>query len=421
MTTHVITNALVAAAAFTVLLAGAPLTHAACSMSQGDFDGNGTMDLRVRGDAARQVLELSDRGASVSVRLSCNGDADFEDATDIDQTIPGAFETFDVQLGGRDDIVIVFTKDAVDATVIKNLLLTLGPGGNTAELDLLSRLFHSSVTAEVQGGAGADVLRIFPAFSGAAVIVRGDLGAGDDMLDVLDPEISTGGAFLLNVDLGPGRNLATVPLPGLSSSFASIDLEGGDVLTGTDTVSVTVPQDFLRQRARFFFAAALRRGDDVFSVDLGSKDPFVIDATSEAHFSAAGGEGDDAVGGALLSGSAHAGVFELGLSGGPGSDVVTLDWSDLQGSGTDVVRLDGGDGNDTVIASVESTTTTALLDLLVAGGRGADTVYQALLAAPNLRFPVGGSTILDGGRDTPDTCLTFGSERISRIDCEPLF
>jgi hypothetical protein len=102
--------------------------------------------------------------------------------------------------------------------------------------------------------------------------------------------------------------------------------------------------------------------------------------------------------------------------------MISVDWNELDGAGTGVLRLEGGDGNDTVIASVDTVSAATLLaDLMESGGRGADTVYQGLIAAPNVRFPVGGFAILDGGRDTPDTCLTFASDRISTTDCEPLF
>jgi hypothetical protein len=435
MTKRTIARTWAMATAVTVLLAAAPHVRAACSLTQGDFDGNGSLDVRIRGDAGRQVLRIEEAGEAFAVGLSCNGDEDFDDPTDIRLEFAlGPVETYDIQLGGRDVISYFFEKEERTASETKNLALTLGPGGNTITLEFFTGLNHSSFTVDLQGGTGADVVTIDQLLAGnAALILRGDLGAGDDTLEIKDsPELvaNVGGAgrtMLMNLDLGLGRNRATLPAFSLDNSFASFDLEGGDAPTGADTVRLVVPEAgvVLKQGGRYFFDAALRKGDDAFGLDqVPAATPGVsvsTDATSEAHIHVDGGEGNDAMA-TVLERSVHEGVFDLRLSGGLGTDFISVDWNELGGTGTGALRLDGGDGNDTVIASVDTVSAATLLaDLLESGGRGADTVYQGFIAAPNVRFPVGGSTVLDGGRDAPDACFIFASDRISTTDCEPLF
>jgi hypothetical protein len=420
---------MVAAAAAAVLLVGARPVAAACSIVQGDFDANGTLDMRIRGDAGPQFLKVIDDGAQTDVRLSCNGDEDFTDPTDIFILTEEPVETFDVALGGKDNIRFTLFAPSAEVRTRRDLTLTLGPGGNLVGIDGALALNQGSLMVDLQGGAGPDRVTIGPAFSRAALIVRGDLGAGDDSFEFGLTEATTSGATaLIGVDLGLGNNQVIYQMPSLLNAMVSVDVEGADVPTARDAVRLEIlPTIPLTQKARFYFDAWLRRGDDALGIEsLGTPAPgFTIDATSEARIHVDGGEGNDVLA-AALERSAHQGLFALRLNGGLGNDVISLDWNELGGTGgtgVDRLRLDGGEGNDTVMASLGTqSAATVLLDLLELGGRGADTVYQALLGAPNLRFPVSGATVLDGGRDRPDTCVGFGTatQRMLEIDCEPV-
>jgi hypothetical protein len=98
------------------------------------------------------------------------------------------------------------------------------------------------------------------------LILRGDLGAGDDTLEIQDfpqdvadtPGAGAGRTILMGVDLGLGRNRVTLPAFGLDGSFASFDVEGGDAPTAGDTVRLVIPEGglVLKQRGRFFCSAA---------------------------------------------------------------------------------------------------------------------------------------------------------------------
>lgn len=57
----------------------------ACSVTTGDFDGNGTDDLRIVGDLKNQhvlITEHNTGGNQTRVQVDCNGDADFTDGGD---------------------------------------------------------------------------------------------------------------------------------------------------------------------------------------------------------------------------------------------------------------------------------------------------------------------------------------------------
>jgi hypothetical protein len=413
MMKRIVTRLFVAAAAVAALLAGAGAARAACSATAGDFDGNGSIDLRLRGDAGPQFLSLTDTESGVAVRLSCNGDDDVDDPTDIVRTFPGPIETFDIQLGGRDRIlIIVFASGSA-----KNMLFTLGPGGNAVSCTITPTASHFSVTFDIQGGPGADSVTLLNnAVSSSALVVRGDLGAGDDRL-VLSTGDLADATQLVGVDLGPGRNEARLTWSRAAHSFVSASIDGGDVATGTDIVTLGGLLQ-LQRAARVFLELALRGGNDVFDYESSLE----MDGASEAHVRVEGGPGNDALAAALVP-TRYDGLYDLQLAGGGGNDVLTLDGSGVDGAaGTDRLRLDGGDGNDTVIASFEAPpASTKILDLLESGGRGVDTVYQGLLVPSGLRYGVGGAALLDGGRDAPDTCLTFGNGSGAAIDCEPLF
>ena len=77
--------------------------QAACSVTQGDFDGNGRDDVRIVGDARHQYISIADSQASYRVQVDCNGDGDFTDAEDVDTGVRNFdIETFDVQGKGQD-------------------------------------------------------------------------------------------------------------------------------------------------------------------------------------------------------------------------------------------------------------------------------------------------------------------------------
>jgi hypothetical protein len=406
------------------LVLALPRPTAACSVTAGDFDGNGTTDLRILGDARPQRLILAVGGGVTVARLDCNGDGDFSDPGE-EQSFASEIETVDVQLQGRDRIEIEVAEDTGHP---HSVLLNLGPGGNTVVLVLGGA--DRDVDVAIAGGSGADdlVVQIAPV-SAARVSLRAELGSGDDSV-TLSAQDLTDASLDLALDLGPGHNTlvwAAVPQAGaiaLTRSRLSLDVEGGDAAANTDHVDLTPGRrgGFLLVGSRLVFDVRLRAGNDDVAVTIPSDSN--VDARSEARFSLAGGAGADRLGLQLQPVSSGSGVgsdgrFEVSLEGGSANDLLTLDGEDLSGNGLFRLFAHGGDGNDTVFASVAELSTAAnVLDLRARGGRGLDTVYTGLVAdAPGVSFAPGGAALLDGGFDGPDTCLAFGGP-ISRLGCE---
>src|SRR5262245_38827956 len=75
---------LLALAGAAVAPLGPARAWAACSVSQGDLDGNGSPDVRIVGDARPQRIVISDSQSSYRVQVDCDGNGRFTDPGDID-------------------------------------------------------------------------------------------------------------------------------------------------------------------------------------------------------------------------------------------------------------------------------------------------------------------------------------------------
>src|SRR5262249_40006999 len=161
---------------------------AACSVAQADFDANGRPDVRIKGDAAKQVILIEDSQTSYRVRVDCNGDGDFTDAGDIDTgTLAFEIETFDIQGGGKD--VITYRSLSTFSGASKNILVTLGPATALSFNNLTVEttqpvLANSSIVVDVLGSAGPDSVGFITdqAVTDSSIVLRGDLGTGDDFV-----------------------------------------------------------------------------------------------------------------------------------------------------------------------------------------------------------------------------------------------
>src|SRR5262245_13800712 len=170
--------------ALVAVLAGPAPARAACSVTQGDFDGDGLLDLRILGDTLPQHIAIVDGTSSYHVQVDCNNDGDFTDVGDIDVTGAVAIGTYDVRGGGQDRIDYSHNAVAVVGAA-KDLLVSFGPvpAGKINQLSLqnLNLQGGSSLTVDVAGSAGADYLFLGSlGLANSSFILHGDLGAGDD-------------------------------------------------------------------------------------------------------------------------------------------------------------------------------------------------------------------------------------------------
>ncbi len=406
----------------TGVLAGPVTARAACSVTSGDFDGNGTADVRILGDAQRQNLTIEFDAASVLVQLDCNGNGVYTDPGDFTATYPD-LETFDVQLKGKDTIVLVLA--ALRSADRKQFELTLGPGGNDVELITLGPTVlqgQSSWVFDVVGGPNDDTLRLNfgGAVNGSLVQVRGDLAAGNDHVVVAMPPGSSSNAIDLDLALGPGNNTFDVSGSGNPSGVRwNVGVEGGDAAAGSDRVGLNLRSPLVQfvGGSRVAFNANLLAGNDAFT----AAEPNMFSG-SEYRVRVKGGAGNDVLQSGTLATSRGSsdGLIETVFDGGAGNDVIEIEKA-VEGIGTYRVRAQGGEGADVVVTSIDDADVgfgLNVLDCLSRGGRGADTVYAAILAPAGASYGPDGAALLDGGADAGDICISFGTGTVQRLACE---
>src|SRR5262245_37441730 len=182
-----------------------PRPTLACGAPKGDFDHNGTTDIRLVGDAARQNAIIQLHSGGYDIKIDCDGNGNYTGPTDIHVSGTDEIESYIIALGGNDTVTIVQTADM--AGVSKDIVALLT--GGTNKLIFKSQGFaingNSSLTFEVSGAAGADTFALD--FSGSDVsqsliLARGILGSGANNGSVVGPAHLTDSVLDVNVDLG---------------------------------------------------------------------------------------------------------------------------------------------------------------------------------------------------------------------------
>jgi hypothetical protein len=395
-------------------------TDAACSITRGT-DGNDNSKLTIKGDALPQTILIADSALTVRVRIDCNNDGAYVGAED--QTFP-ATEIFEIAGGGKDNIQYGFGSAA---TVRRSLLVSLGPStpanvnGVSIRLDNISGA--SSITVDVQGSAGPDQVYFDAAdVLDSALVLRADLGAGDDRVDLRSHASFSNVSVTRDLDLGPGNNtlLDSLYEAVLTRTAHDTVLRGGDVAAQTDFDGFYLSGVTLFDGSRLVHDSRLLLGNDRFQELIGE---LKING-SEVDVRARGGAGNDslALQGAAPIDLATLALFATTLLGGPGNDVVSAD-VDYYDPGTLRLALGGGDGDDVLVGGVviDSTATAVSSDLLFEGGKGADVLYLAAAdpAGRGIFGPSGTALLWGGALDaSADACFTFGGSPMTRLGCE---
>jgi hypothetical protein len=388
---------------------------ATCTATSGDLDGNGSTDLQIVGGPGIQTLTLDDDGASITVHADCNSVLN-------GMVYPGV-ETVVLKMGGLD--TINYNQTAPFSGVVRDLQITLGPNANFVTVTANNTISaNSSIVIDLFGGPNLDTVTIdFGAatLTNSALLVYADLGTGSDRLTVHAPQ-ATASKVDVETSLGPGDNRVVFDSAGaVSASNLRLEVEGGDnALYTRDNVSTSFAST-LDNASRVYVNANLRDGDDIF------KGTFPVNTFqslngSETRVRVSGNGGNDFLSvsdGAQAGPATVDGLVEAVLRGGPGNDLLDVNWTGLTGSGTLRVREHGGISVDRVFLGVlTDSASTNNLDLVVQGGRASDTVYAAVFdPGGNASYSPAGSAILDGGIDN-DICIPFGDGPIESINCE---
>jgi len=411
-------------------LSAAALPAFAAALCSGDID---FQRLTFAGTTGKQILVLTvDVSGVVSAQLDCNGDGDFVDtaAGDIDGDSYGDEDQIYFALKGNDTITINQTGPWTGQKKDFQFLLGVGTNSLTYESNGNGISANSRIVFEVAGGTGADTVDL--SFAGnlvdlSSILVRANLGVGNDVMSLALPETSSTGRLNVNVDLGLGNNVfsmtqGTAP----TSGEVNLDLEAG---SGRDVVTLN-PTVVAGGRMRI--NTQLGWGNDTYAVNL---DLSLLDVGSDGDLflGADGSIGNDSLvvtrNGTTPSLAAihEAADFDVRLNGGIGNDTISVDLGgggiDGFTNGTIRLRADGGAGSDRVTVIFDSsespTSGPGRYDVAVTGGPGNDTLSATHNATGSVSY-LQGAMILDGGSGTVDTCTTEGSSASSLhlLNCE---
>jgi hypothetical protein len=402
----------------------------AVAVTTGDFDGNGTLDIRILGDAAGQRVLLDDNESSLTLSIDANGDGDFTDAGDRNQeVINGIFETFDIQLGEGSDS-FTFNAPTTDYTgATKSLVVDLGKQADhfLFNAGVGRDLINSSITIDVAAGGGSDhVSADFGTVSGSAVSFSFDLLGGNDGGNLSFLGNITGGSVLdIHGDLGVKDNFYTTQLGSsgspikINNSSLSLDLTGGSDVLNDDRIQFDASVQ-LENGASLLVKTDLGSGDDECVAFLNLQD-LDIDATSLLRYDVTGEDGNDNLQmgntGASGANTDILGVFEANIGGGAGSDSINVQLgtigvnANMDLDGTFRTRLSGGSENDVIrLTSGTDASSTGILDAVILGNAGNDTLAYNLRDEGNVNFGPAGFALVDGGLGTDSiTSSTSGA------------
>ena len=418
-------------------IALAPATgHASCSVTEADKDGNGTVDLRLVGDASKQNAIVEMRQAGYLAKVDCNGNGSYTDGGDIVKSGSATIETYSIELAGGDVISVLQTEDLSGAS--KNVVLTLGAGGNkvTFATQGFGLLAGSNLGIEFLGSTAAENVTLDftgSTIASSAVFIRGDVSSGNDTVKIIGAANTTFSVVDAVVNLGSeNNNFFYIDGGGaITGSTLNVHAEGGDVTSQYDVFNTTFSGQ-IQDGSRVYVDLNLRAGNDRYfgNFDISSfgVDP-LSSGSSEAFFRARGGTGADQMTVSDMSKVGPAtvnGLLSVSLDGGNQADKMTLTWNGLKGSGQLRVLEDGGVAYDSAKATiVTDASSTNDFDVNLQGGAendlgspGGDTVILSLTDQGAATYGVTGAAVLDGGLDGIDTCTFTGTGIRQAMNCE---
>jgi hypothetical protein len=401
--------------------------RAACTVVSGT-DGNGNAKLTIKGTTTAQSIQILDAGTSVQVLVDCDNDGNFSDPGE-DQTIATAFEVFEVAGGGRD--VVTYQNTTALAGARKSLSVTLGAATTSQPNQLIiapsGLSANSSFTVDVLGGPGRDNVTVQAAnLTNSALVIRGDLAAGDDSLSLVVFGTVTNSSITNDVALGAGKNVLTdVPNAAFSNSTYWTTVSGSDTALGADVAVFVTDALSLDLGSRLVHDVALLGGNDSFRASL---DGPTLSNSSELIVNARGGAASDTLALDNLPSFGNVDVDDTSqlsalLTGGIGNDRVTADLS-FDNLGFHRFFLTGGDGSDILFAGLGAVSSPGAgpnSDIVLDGGRGPDVVYLAATdPGGGATFDPMGAALLDGGTfdNLIDDCIFFGDVPFQKLDCE---
>jgi hypothetical protein len=335
------------------------------TITQGDFDNNGRLDIRVVGTGAaeRYFVSRTDLDAFV-IGIDVDGDDVFDVQLVVNDGAPR--DLIDINTGGGDDLVeIDMEPSSVGLSAIR---IDLGSGNDLLEIDHDQNALDNSAFAYfVIGGTGNDVVDLrVDEMVHTQLTFEADMGVGNDVVLV---EVTDGQSFFdfhVNASLGAGNDRFELNHSGnqVAPGACRIDVFV-DAGQQDDEVKLQMRNE-LEQNTQFRFEAVLGDGNDTFATELEMHDfnfGFGADDQIRCEIVALGGLGDDVLrcnnapfGDPTFGVPILDGKLEFRFDGGLGDDLLEIDLDESVFGGDNPASpiasfyalLDGGAGDDTL-------------------------------------------------------------------------
>jgi hypothetical protein len=422
-----------------------------------DVHNPGFIQLRIVGDNFAQNLAITDNQGGLN-QIGINGQGTtpvqrvflrnpngtvistfLTSAMDGLTTTTGLFvnvSSLDINLsGGNDSLTYNLTGFNAGAQT-RSISVNMGAGNNSFTVSSLASIVGANITINYLGGTGIDTVNYtFAGIDNSRVSLTGDTGLGNDSATVsftgtitnqsvvtntlamnagndtltvnVTGDVNTNSVLSNNLDLGGGTNVATYTQSNsvLTNAEVNLKLLGG---ANVDHVSMQLNNTVLNT-GQFNAAVDLGASNDVFNGSYGPGFQ-ITGAGAQASIDVGGGVGNDTINfTGTGAGATIAGLLDVNLHGDAGNDFIN-DVANgpsslvLTAPGNYRLRIDGGDGNDTIGVNLSNTAaSTGNYDIAINGGNGADSVGFSLAtnAAAGLTFNPQGSILLDGGPPAP--------------------
>jgi hypothetical protein len=374
--------------------------YRSATYSVGDFDHDGSADLKVRGSSSKEHVVITQDPAAGTTTLWLDQDTNnAQNSKDVFKTFDTPFGTIDVDLSSGDDNLEFYAVSAWEASAL-SLDFGLGSGNDKLTVDASGGdeggggVFGSSLHCDFDLSSGNDTASIkMGAVDNGVFRLNLDAGSGSDTVGLqMLGDVATALADI-DIGLGTGKNkldvnsLATIS--GGGNFF--LDIRGGSSSSESDQVTTHFTNDV--ENARLLVSAILQGGNDTFTNTFDLQD-WDVHQLGYVRFAIDGGDGNDnlAVTRGGTTGAADidpGGIVEVRLAGGNGNDKLNLDLGGNEENnrglfltGRLIGNLDGGAGDDRVSADLSFSYDPASfgdLNLSLFGGSGNDTMSFNLL------------------------------------------
>lgn len=327
---------------------------------------------------SRGVLTVVGTNDADLVSVLDYGDGDVDITCDDSDTVSfeGVSRIVLRLLGGDDHLEYEFDGDI---TAKRDIQIDMGTGDDTVTFDSLFADILQNLTIGLKAGDGNDAIAVSlgDVQLQSRVSLGIDLGAGDDTADIdcvgtTTPNAGRSTSIIVRLQGGSGDDEVITELGTFIGGNLSFNAQMG---AGNDVLDV-VQEGHLEGRAKILVKADLGDGDDLF---LGSVTAnTLIERYSAFEVSVLGANGDDEIVERLDDVELY-GRIRFKADGGQGDDQLSSFYRfegspSFDSTGLFSTTLKGGDGDDGLLVVEEFDESEAKLSFVLDGGRGTDVV-----------------------------------------------